>query len=100
MSVVLTPTTPGLPKQQRLSIYWWRYSPNSIHRNRSCALFDQSTCSYVGAVTEILTGREEDMCLDDPRRGESDYSTGEAKEDMGVARMDIYDSELACETIH
>ncbi|CAM9245308.1 unnamed protein product, partial [Hapterophycus canaliculatus] len=51
--------------------------------------------AYVSAVTEFITGREEDSCPSDEREGEEGYSTGEAKENRGVARMDIYSSELA-----
>ena len=53
--------------------------------------------SYISAITEFITGREVDLCDDDPLKGTAGYSTGEAKENMGVARMDIYDSEIGCE---
>lgn len=53
--------------------------------------------SYISAITEFITGREVDLCNDDELKGTEGYSTGEAKENMGVARMDIYSSELACE---
>ncbi|CAM9841771.1 unnamed protein product [Ectocarpus sp. 12 AP-2014] len=52
---------------------------------------------YLSAITEFITGRDEDLCPSDTQAGEDGYSTGQAKEQMGVARMDIYDSELACE---
>ncbi|CAB1104565.1 MEP12 [Ectocarpus sp. CCAP 1310/34] len=50
---------------------------------------------YLSAITEFITGRDEDLCPSDTQAGEDGYSTGQAKEQMGVARMDIYDSELA-----
>lgn len=53
--------------------------------------------SYLSAVTEKITGRDQDECPDDPRRDEDDYSTGQAKNDMGNSRMDILRSEIACE---
>lgn len=53
--------------------------------------------SYLSAVTEKITGRDQDECPDDPRRDEEDYSTGQAKNDMGDSRMDILRSEIACE---
>lgn len=53
--------------------------------------------SYLSAVTEKITGREQDTCPDDPRRNEEGYSTGSAKKDMGNSRMDILRSEIACE---
>lgn len=47
------------------------------------------TCvSYLSAVTEKITGRAEDTCPD---------STGNAKNDLGNSRMDIFRSEIACE---
>lgn len=49
-------------------------------------LFDLG--SYLSAITEKITGRDEDTCPD---------STGNAKNDMGDARMDIFRSEIACE---
>lgn len=54
--------------------------------------------SYLSAVTEFITGREIDTCPGDENAGTSGYSTGQALNEMGVARMDIYDSEIACET--
>lgn len=51
---------------------------------------------YLSAVTEFITGREKDTCPSDTNAGATGYSTGQAKNQMGVARMDIYDSELAC----
>lgn len=44
--------------------------------------------SHLSAITEKITGRDEDTCPD---------STGNAKNDMGDARMDIFRSEIACE---
>lgn len=55
-------------------------------------------CSYLSAVTEFLTGRDIDTCPGDTSAGEEGYSTGQALNNMGIARMDIYDSEVACET--
>lgn len=54
--------------------------------------------SYLSAVTEFITGRDIDTCPSDGNAGTSGYSTGQALNEMGVARMDIYDSEIACET--
>lgn len=56
--------------------------------------------SYLSAVTEFLTGRDIDTCPGDENAGTSGYSTGQALNEMGVARMDIYDSEIACERDH
>lgn len=54
--------------------------------------------SYLSAITEKITGRAEDACPDDPLADEEGYSTGQAKNDMGDANMDILRSEIACES--
>eukprot|EP00904_Undaria_pinnatifida_P000993 jgi/Undpi1/10895/HiC_scaffold_3.g01421.m1 len=46
--------------------------------------------SHISAISEVITGRVEDTCPDDP----SDVN-GAAKSDMGIARMDILRSEIA-----
>eukprot|EP00904_Undaria_pinnatifida_P001749 jgi/Undpi1/11575/HiC_scaffold_30.g13871.m1 len=51
--------------------------------------------AYLSAVTEFLTGRDIDTCPGDTSAGEEGYSTGQALNNMGIARMDIYDSEVA-----
>lgn len=48
-------------------------------------------------MTEFITGRDIDACPGDDNAGTSGYSTGQALNNEGVARMDIYDSEIACE---
>eukprot|EP00904_Undaria_pinnatifida_P001002 jgi/Undpi1/10902/HiC_scaffold_3.g01428.m1 len=50
--------------------------------------------SYLSAITEKITGRTEDTCPDDPQADEEDYITGQAKNDMGSANMDILNSEI------
>ena len=52
--------------------------------------------SYLSAITEKITGRTEDTCPDDPQADEEDYITGQAKNDMGSANMDILNSEIGC----
>ncbi|CAM9315125.1 unnamed protein product, partial [Laminaria digitata] len=51
--------------------------------------------AYLSAVTEFITGRDIDACPGDDDAGTSGYSTGQALNNEGVARMDIYDSEIA-----
>lgn len=46
--------------------------------------------SHISAVSEVITGRVEDTCPDDDAE-----SNGRAKNDMGIARMDILRSEIA-----
>lgn len=53
------------------------------------------TTSYISAITEKITGRVEDECNDVVV--EEGESRGNAKEDKGVARMDILRSEIGCE---
>lgn len=53
--------------------------------------------SYIGAVTEIITGREKDLCSTYEAANPGFTSSGKAKENMGTANMDIIRSELACE---
>lgn len=61
--------------------------PSSIYM-----LFFPAPHSHISAISEVITGRVEDTCPDDP----SDVN-GAAKSDMGIARMDILRSEIACE---
>ena len=56
------------------------------------SLLINSCRSHVSAISEVITGRVEDTCPDD-----SSDNNGQAKADMGIAKMDIHRSEIACE---
>lgn len=58
---------------------------------------DNVNDSYISAVTEIITGREEDLCLAYEAANPGSSSSGKAKNNMGTANMDISRSEIACE---
>lgn len=63
----------------------------SVIRGLSLVLTD-SCRSHISAISEVITGRVEDTCPED-----SSDSNGQAKADMGIAKMDIFRSEIACE---